>query len=95
MVVVAAFGAALRVASGPHARVHSVDGRRRCAPRERMADEQLAQELRVDASTGQSRVEVAPSAPVGGFLRTPLRRSSQSIYSRKFAVAISAGPVGA
>ena len=31
-----------------------------------MADEQLAQDLRVDASTGQSGVEAAPSAPVGG-----------------------------
>jgi len=31
-----------------------------------MADEQVAQDLRVDASTGQSRVEAAPSAPVRG-----------------------------
>src|SRR5215217_6792228 len=30
-----------------------------------MADEQVAQGLRVDTSTGQSRVEAAPSAPVG------------------------------
>jgi hypothetical protein len=64
MIVVSSLGAALRVASGPDARVHGIDGSR-CAPCERMADEQLAQDLRVDTSTGQSRVEAAPSAPVG------------------------------
>jgi hypothetical protein len=31
-----------------------------------MADEQVAQDLRVDTSTGQSRVEAPPSAPVRG-----------------------------
>jgi hypothetical protein len=31
-----------------------------------MADEQVAQELRVDTSTGHSGVEAPPSAPVGG-----------------------------
>ena len=66
MVVVASLGAGFRVASGPHARVHGVDGRRRCAPCERMAGEQFAQELRVDTSTRQSRVEAAPPAPVRG-----------------------------
>ena len=32
-----------------------------------MADEQVAQDLRLDTSTGQSRVEAPPSASVGGF----------------------------
>src|SRR5215210_8227972 len=65
MVVVSSLGVALRVASGPDARVHGVD--RSCsAPCERMADEQVAQDPRVDTSTGQSPVEAAPSAPVRG-----------------------------
>jgi hypothetical protein len=51
MVVETTLGAALRVAAIPHANVHGVDGRF-SAPHERMADEQLAQELRVDTSTG-------------------------------------------
>ena len=65
MVVVSSLGTALRVASGPDARVHGVDGS--CsAPCERMADEQVAQDLGVDTSTGQSRIEASPSAPVRG-----------------------------
>jgi hypothetical protein len=63
--VVAAFEASFGIAPRPHARVHGVD--RSCsAPCERMADEQVAQDLRVDTSTDQSRVEAPPSAPVGG-----------------------------
>jgi hypothetical protein len=64
VVVVAALGTASRVASEPHARIHGVHGR--FAPGERMADEQVAHIPRVDTSTGQSRVEAPPSAPVGG-----------------------------
>jgi hypothetical protein len=44
-----------------------------------MADEQLAQALRVDASTGQSRVEAAPSAPVGGLEAQVHGRRSGSV----------------
>ncbi len=65
MVVEAAIRAALRVAAGPHAHVHGVDGRR-SALGERMMGEQVAQDLRVDTSMRQSRVEASPSAPVRG-----------------------------
>jgi hypothetical protein len=51
MVIVPSLGARLGVASGPDACVHGVD-RSFSAPCERMADEQLAQDLRVDTSTG-------------------------------------------
>jgi hypothetical protein len=43
--------------------VHGIDGR--CsAPSERMAGEQIAQDLRIDTSMRQSRVEASPSASV-------------------------------
>jgi hypothetical protein len=62
MVVVAALGAALRVASGPYAHIHGVDGR--VSPRERMAGEQAPQGLGVDPSPIQSGVEATPATTV-------------------------------
>lgn len=63
MIVVAALGAAFRVASGPHANVHGVDGHLILIARdEQMAGEQVPQRLGVDASPVQRGVEAAPSA---------------------------------
>ena len=57
MVIVAALGAAFRVAPGPHRDVHGKDGRSaRPARGERMAGEELAQGFGVDASAIQRRV---------------------------------------
>jgi hypothetical protein len=78
MVVEAALGATLRIASGPDAHVHGVDGRC-CAPSERMADQQVAQDLRIDTSMGQSRVEASPSAPVRGLEAQVDRRRGGSV----------------
>jgi hypothetical protein len=44
-----------------------------------MADEQVAQDLRVDTSTGQRRVEAPPSAPVGSLEAQVDGRRSSSV----------------
>jgi hypothetical protein len=62
MVVEAAQGTALRVASGPHAHVHGVDGR--TSSGERMACEQVPQSLDVDSPAIQRGVEAAPATTV-------------------------------
>jgi hypothetical protein len=65
MVVETTFGATLRVASGPHARVHGVYG---CfASVERMVGEQPPQSFGVDSSSVQRGVEAAPAAPMRRF----------------------------
>jgi hypothetical protein len=67
MVVVSALGARLRVAPGPHARVHGKDERFVHTTRdERMTAEELAQGFGVDPSAVQRGVEAAPAATVGG-----------------------------
>jgi hypothetical protein len=48
MVVETALGAALRVAAGPHAHIHSVDGIFVPAPGERVVGEQSSQDLGID-----------------------------------------------
>jgi hypothetical protein len=63
MVVEAALGTTLGVASGPHAHVHGVDGRFvRAVDGERMADKQVAQGVGVDPPPVQRGVEAAPAA---------------------------------
>jgi hypothetical protein len=44
-----------------------------------MADEQDAQDLRIDTSMGQSRVEASPSAPVRGLEAQVDRRSGGGV----------------
>ena len=66
MVVVAALGARLGVAAGPHANVHGVDGRA-ASSSERMAVEQIAQGLGVDPLPVQRGVEAAPAAAMRRF----------------------------
>jgi len=62
MVVVSALGAALGIASGPHARVHGVDGRFvRAADGERMADKQVAHGFGVDPPPPERGIEAAPA----------------------------------
>jgi hypothetical protein len=65
MVVVAALGAGFRIASGPHARVHGVDGRRCSAPRERMSGEQFPQSFGVYLPSVQRGVKATPAATMG------------------------------
>src|SRR3954453_19824008 len=63
MVVVAALGTALRIAPGPHARVHGKDERFiRVAQGERTTGEEPSQGFVVDPSAIQGGVE-APTAP--------------------------------
>ena len=63
----ASLGAALRVAAGPYAHVHGVDGRIVFSPGERVACEQVAQSLRVYSSPVERGVEVTPAAAVRCF----------------------------
>jgi hypothetical protein len=62
MIVVSALGTGLRIAAGPHAPVHGIDGRVRSF--ERVADEQVPQSLGVDPSAIQRGVEATPAATV-------------------------------
>jgi hypothetical protein len=64
MVVEAALGATLCVASGPHARVHGVDWR--FASGERMAGEQFSEGFGVDPSPPECGVEAAPTPTMRG-----------------------------
>ena len=70
MVIVAAFGAALRVVAGPSAAVHRVDTGSVRSARERIADEQLAYYIPVDEPFAERGVG-AGSAP------TPRRCTAQ------------------
>ena len=63
VVVEAALGATLRVASGPHARVHGVYGRFASGAK-RMAGEQPPQSFGVDPPPVQRGVKAAPAATV-------------------------------
>ena len=72
MVVEAALGAALRVASRPHAHVHGKDGRL-ASGRKRVAGEQPAQSFGVDAPSIQGRVKASPAATMRR-LQTQVRR---------------------
>ncbi len=65
MVVEAALGARLRIAAGPHAHVHGVDGLLVLCPGERVTGEQAAQGLGVYSPMPQRGVEAAPSATMG------------------------------
>jgi len=58
--------------------VHGIDGRS-SAPSERMAGEQIAQDLRIDTSMRQSRVEASPSAPVRGLEAQMDRRRDSGV----------------
>ncbi len=63
MVVLAALGAALRIATRPHRDVHGVFGRFvRDADGERMTGEQVTQAFGVDPSPPEHGVEAAPAA---------------------------------
>jgi len=65
MIVETTLGAALRVAAGPHAYVHGVDGRFASSSSwKRMASEQPPQSFGVDPSTAQRVVETAPAPAV-------------------------------
>ena len=64
MVVEAALEATLRVASGPHARVHGVDWR--FASGERMAGEQFSEGFSVDPSPPECGVEATPTPTMRG-----------------------------
>jgi hypothetical protein len=66
MIVVAALGAALRVAAIPHAYVHSVDWR--CfASSKRMASEQSPQSFSIDPPSIQSGIKATPAATMRHF----------------------------
>ncbi len=66
MIVVAALGAALRVAAIPHTHVYSKD--RRCsAPGKRIAGDQIAQGFSVDPSSPERGVKAAPAAAMRRF----------------------------
>src|SRR5215218_6964683 len=76
MVVVAALGTALRIAPGPHARVHGKDERFiRAAQGERMTGEEPSQGFVVDPSTIQGGVEASPA--------TTMRRLEAQVSGRR------------
>jgi hypothetical protein len=67
MAIVAAPGAGLRVAPGPHAHVHGIDGMLVLACGERVSGEQPPQSLGVDPPPVQRGVKAAPTTAMRCF----------------------------